>query len=44
LEVATFEWVHGYNQPRLMGPLGCIPPAEAEANYHRERAVLVEAA
>ncbi|WP_157685280.1 hypothetical protein, partial [Robbsia andropogonis] len=23
------------NHDRLMGPLGYIPPAEAEANYHR---------
>jgi len=44
LERATLEWVHWYNHHRLMGPLGYIPPAEAEANYHRERAVLVQAA
>jgi putative transposase len=44
LERATLEWVHWYNHHRLMGPLGYIPPAEAEANYHRERTVLVQAA
>lgn len=35
VEVATLEWVAWFNQCRLMGPLGYIPPAEAEANYHR---------
>jgi transposase InsO family protein len=36
VEMATLEWVHGYNHQRLFGPLGYIPPAEAVANYHRQ--------
>jgi hypothetical protein len=27
-----------FNQHRLMEPLGYVPPAEFEANYHRRRA------
>ena len=34
VEVATLEWVAWFNHHRLMGPLGYIPPAEAEANYY----------
>jgi len=34
VEVATLEWVAWFNHRRLMGPLGDIPPAEAEANYY----------
>jgi len=26
-----------FNNRRLLEPIGCIPPAEAEANYWRER-------
>lgn len=37
LELATLHWVDWYNHRRLMGPLDYIPPAEAEANYHRQR-------
>ena len=33
VELATLEWVSWFNHQRLMGPLGHIPPAEAEANY-----------
>lgn len=33
VEMATLEWVSWFNHQRLMGPLGHIPPAEAEANY-----------
>jgi putative transposase len=36
LELATLEWVSWFNHQRLMGPLGYIPPAEAEANYYRQ--------
>ncbi|XRI72603.1 IS3 family transposase [Acidithiobacillus montserratensis] len=36
VEVATLEWVHWYNHQRLFGPLGYIPPAEAEANYYAQ--------
>jgi putative transposase len=37
LELATLEWVSWFNHQRLMEPLGYIPPAEAEANYYRQR-------
>jgi putative transposase len=36
VELATLEWVSWFNNQRLMGPLGYIPPAEAEANYFRQ--------
>ena len=36
--LATLEWVAWFNHHRLMEPLGYIPPAEFEANYHRQRA------
>lgn len=35
VEIATLEWVAWFNHHRLMGPIGHIPPAEAEANYYR---------
>ena len=38
VELATLEWVAWFNHHRLMEPLGYIPPAEFEANYHRQRA------
>ena len=38
VELATLEWVAWFNHHRLMGPLGYVPPAEFEANYHRQRA------
>jgi transposase InsO family protein len=37
VELATLEWVAWFNHHRLMGPLGHVPPAEFEANYHRQR-------
>lgn len=37
VELATLEWVSWFNHQRLMGPLGYIPPAEAEANYYSQR-------
>lgn len=43
LELATLRWVNWFNHRRLLGPIGFIPPAEAEANYHqqtREHAML----
>ena len=33
VELATLEWDSWFNQHRLLGPIGHIPPAEAEANY-----------
>ena len=38
VELATLTWVAWFNNQRLMGPLGYIPPAEAEANYSRQLA------
>jgi putative transposase len=36
LELATLEWVAWFNHHRLLGSIGYIPPAEAEANYWRQ--------
>ncbi len=38
LELATLEWVPWFNHHRLLGPIGYIPPAEAEANHWQEQA------
>jgi len=35
VEYATLEWVAWYNNQRLMGPLGHVPPAEYEEQYNR---------
>jgi transposase InsO family protein len=34
VEYATLEWVDWFNHRRLMGPIGDIPPAEAEERYY----------
>ena len=34
VELATLKWVDWFNNHRLFGPIGHIPPAEAEANYY----------
>jgi putative transposase len=34
VEFATLEWVDWYNNRRLLGPIGDIPPAEAEDRYY----------
>jgi transposase InsO family protein len=34
VEFATLEWVHWFNNRRLFGPIGDIPPAEFEALYY----------
>jgi len=31
LELATLAWVDWFNHRRLLGPIGNVPPAEAEA-------------
>ena len=36
VELATLEWVDGFNQRRLLEPIGNIPPAEAEASYYQQ--------
>ena len=38
VELATLEWVSWFNHQRLLGSIGYIPPAEAEANYYRQLA------
>ena len=38
VEYATLEWVAWYNTQRLMEPLGDIPPAEYEEQFHRIQA------
>jgi transposase InsO family protein len=34
--MATLRWVGWYNNHRLFGPIGHIPPAEAEDNYYAD--------
>jgi transposase InsO family protein len=34
VEFATLEWVDWFNHRRLLGPIGSVPPAEAEARYY----------
>jgi transposase InsO family protein len=34
VEVATMNWVDWYNNRRLLGSIGDIPPAEAEASHY----------
>jgi putative transposase len=36
VEFATLEWVNWFNKRRLLGPIGNIPPAEAEAAYYAQ--------
>ena len=38
VELATLQWVAWFNDHRLLGLIGYIPPAEAEANYYRHLA------
>jgi Transposase and inactivated derivatives len=38
VELATLSWVAWFHHHRLLEPIGNIPPAEAEANYHRQLA------
>ena len=38
VELVTLEWVFWFNHHRLLEPIGYVPLAEAEANYHRELA------
>ena len=38
VELATLEWVSWFNHHRLLGPIGYVPPSEAEANYYRQLA------
>jgi transposase InsO family protein len=36
VELATLTWVDWFNQRRLLGSIGNIPPAEAEARYYQQ--------
>jgi transposase InsO family protein len=44
VEYATLTWVDWFNHRRLLGPIGNIPPAEAEASYYAATEGLVLAA
>jgi len=39
VEYATLRWVEWFNHRRLLGPIGFVPPAEFEAQYHAQAAV-----
>jgi len=43
VEIATLEYVDWFNHRRLYEACGDIPPAELEAAYYRQHAVLTEA-
>ena len=36
LELKTLDWVDWFNNRRLFGPIGNIPPAEYEASYYQQ--------
>ena len=36
VEFATLEWVDWFNNRRLLGPIGNIPPVEYEASYYQQ--------
>ena len=40
LELATLGWVDWFNKRRRLGPIGNIPPAEAEEGYYAPRDAL----
>jgi transposase InsO family protein len=44
VEFATLEWVHWFNQRRLLEPIGNVPPAELEASYYQSTGQLPMAA
>jgi transposase InsO family protein len=44
VEYATLAWVHWFNNQRLLEPIGNVPPAEFEAEYHRQARELAIAA
>ena len=39
VEFATLTWVDWFNNRRLLGPIGDIPPAEFEAQYYAQAKV-----
>ncbi len=42
VEYATLEWVAWFNTERLLEPLGYLPPAEYEEQFHRTHATPVD--
>jgi putative transposase len=44
VEMATLDWLDWFNHKRLFGPIGHVPPAEAEAAYHQQTRDLAMAA
>jgi transposase InsO family protein len=42
VELSTLEWVSWFNTVRLLEPLGYLPPAEFEAQYHTSNSELAE--
>ena len=36
VEWETLKWVDWFNNRRLLGPIGYIPPAEAEQRYYAQ--------
>jgi putative transposase len=42
VEYATLEWVDWFNNRRLLGPIGDVPPIEFEEAYYRQREVQAE--
>ena len=38
--MATLGWADWFNHRRLLGPIGNIPPAEAEENFYAQRDML----
>ena len=44
LEWETLNWVHWFNQTRLLEPIGYTPPAEFEALYERSQQKCLKAA
>ena len=44
VEFATLDWVSWFNDQRLLGPIGDIPPAEFERMYYQQQESRLDAA
>lgn len=44
VEFATLDWVHWFNNTRLLEPIGYVPPAEFEQAYYQRQAAQARAA
>ena len=44
VEWATLDWVHWFNNTRLLEPIGYVPPAEFEQAYYQRQATQGRAA